>query len=52
MVDISFVVVFCLILNLFIGSGFFDMVFMEKSKRLVWVGFGIDVGGGISYFML
>lgn len=48
--DIGLVVVFCLILNLFFGSGLFDKVWFEVvGIKIVIV---IDVGGGINYLML
>lgn len=50
LVEIGLVVVFCLIFNLFFGSGLFDLLKLECYK--VKVGFGIDVGVGISFFQL
>lgn len=43
------IVVFCLILNLFLGSGLFDMVKVNQFNVLVIL--VIDVGGGISFSM-
>lgn len=50
MVEMCIVVVYCLMLNFFFGSGLFD--FDKVGEYDVFVMFVIDVGGGMLFLML